>query len=40
MQPVKAQASPRIWAVSPEPSLFAHDQNMKADEGSNQKSDI
>ena len=37
-QPAKAQASLRICAVSPEPSLFA--QSMEVDEESDQKSDI
>ena len=35
-RPAKAQASLRIRAVSPEPSLFAHIkyESMKVDEGS------
>ena len=38
-RPAKAQASLRIRAVSPEPSLFAYI-SMEVDEESNQKSDI
>ena len=36
---MKAEASLRIHAVSPEPSLSAH-MSMEVDEGSDQKSDI